>query len=126
MSWFFRRDDAILNSLPVKGSAGFFIDEFETSAFNTADFQKGKPKFDKFGYRLKKILERVSDLAMQHSCISDEAGRDNLKRRCQAFVEVELLSDALEAQKKGDRRKYNRLMWHIKECADVWNGWNPA
>jgi len=126
MSWFFQRDHATLNAISVKGAAGFFIDEFEESAFNTCDFVKDKPKFDRFGYRLKKILERVCDLAIQHSCITDEVGREDVKRRCRAVVEVELLFDALEAQKKGDIRKFNRLMRHIKQCADAWTGWNPA
>jgi hypothetical protein len=126
MSWFFQRDHAMLNTIPVKESTGFFINEFEESAFNTGDFQKDKPKFDGYGYRIKKILERVSDLAIQHSCITDESGRDNVKRQCRAVVEVEFLLDALKAQEKGDRIKFNRLMWHIKQCADVWAGWNPA
>jgi hypothetical protein len=126
MSWFFQRDHATLNAIPAKGSAGFFIDEFGESAFNTCDFVRDKPRFNGSGYRLKKILERVSDLAIQHSCINDDAGRDDVKRRCRAFVEVELLSDALEALKRGDRRRFYRQMWHIKKCVDVWAGWNPA
>jgi len=40
MSWFFQRDHATLNAIPVRESTGFFIDGFEDSAFNTEDFQK--------------------------------------------------------------------------------------
>jgi len=49
--------------------------EFMESAFNTNDFQKGKRPFDKYGYRIKKVLEQAKDLAILHSCISQPEGK---------------------------------------------------
>jgi hypothetical protein len=39
-------------------------DEFKESPFNTWDFQRGRKPFDKYGYRIKKVIERVKDLAI--------------------------------------------------------------
>jgi len=126
MSWFMRKDDALLGLIPGKVSKGFFVTEFEESAFNTCDFQKDAPKLDRYGYRIRKVMERIGDLAMQHSCIEDEKGRDGVRRMCKSVVESEFLIEALEAQKEGDRWKAKRLMGCVDECAKVWEGWNPA
>ena len=126
MSWFMRKNDELLNYIPVKGVSGFFVTDFEESAFNTCDFQKGKLKLDRYGYRIRKVMERIDDLAMRHSCIIDESGRRKVKRMCQSVIESEFLIEALEAQREGDRGKAKRLMERIDECAKVWEGWNPA
>lgn len=126
MSWFMRKDDALLEHIPIKNVKGFFVTEFEESAFNTCDFQNDKPKFNKYGYRIRKVMERVDDLAMQHSCIADAKGRAGVRKMCKGLVESEFLIEALDAQKGGDSRKAKRLMKRVEQCADVWRGWNPA
>jgi len=126
MSWFMGTDDELLNHIPIKDVKGFFVTEFEESAFNTCDFQKDAPKFDRYGYRIRKVMEKVGDLAMQHSCIKDEKGRAGVKRMCKGLVESEFLIEALDAQKDGDSRKAKWLMKRVEQCADVWKGWNPA
>lgn len=133
INWYLLQDVSLLLSLP-KPAKGDFIpvqldgDGYDESAFNTCDFHryKGNLSFDKYGYRLKKIMERVNDLAMMHSCISDVEARNNVKQRCRSFIENEFLIDALEAQKKGDNRKANRLFKYIEQCKQVWREWNPA
>ena len=129
MSWFLQKDHALINQIPGGKQTGFFISEFEDSAFNSCDFQTDAPKFDRYTYRIRKVMERIDDLAMQHSCITTPEGRDNVRRMCQGVIESEFLIEALEAQQKGDKRsveKANRLMEHVKKCAKVWEGWNPA
>jgi len=132
IAWFLKREHETLFSIPSedKNTNSFFIcpDDYKESAFNTCDFHryKGNLRFDKYGYRLKKIMERVNDLAMMHSCISDEEARYNVKQRCRSFIEKEFLIDALEAQKKGENRKANRLFKYIEKCKQVWREWNSA
>ena len=126
MSWFLRKDDALLEHIPMNDAKGFFVTEFEESAFNTCDFQSGAQKFDRYGYRIRKVMERIDELAMQHSCIADAKGRAGVRKMCKGLVESEFLIEAIEAQKAGDRRKAKRLMERVEQCADVWKGWNPA
>jgi hypothetical protein len=126
MSWFMRKDDALLGHIPAKVGKGFFVTEFEESAFNTCDFQNGAPKFDRYGYRIRKVMERVGDLAMQYSCIRSKEGRAGVRKMCKGLVESEFLIEALEAQKEGDRWKAKRLYKRVDECAKVWEGWNPS
>lgn len=126
MSWFLQKDNELLQFIPIKSVKGFFMTEFEESAFNTCDFQKDAPKFNRYGYRISKVMERIDDLAMRHSCIMDDSGRQKVKRMCQSVIESEFLIEALEAQEKGDRLKAKRLMERIDDCAKVWEGWNPA
>jgi len=126
MSWFMQKDDTLLEHIPIKDAKGFFVTEFDESAFNTCDFQNDVPKFNKYGYRIRKVMERVGDLAMQHSCIADVKGRDGVRKMCRGLVENEFLIEALDAQKEGDRTKAKRLMERVEQCADVWKGWNPA
>lgn len=52
--------------------------EFMESAFNTWDFQRMERLFDEYGYRVKRVLERVKDLALLHSCISQLEGRESI------------------------------------------------
>lgn len=126
MSWFMQKDDGVLRFIPAKVGKGFFVTEFEESAFNTCDFQNGAPKFDRYGYRIRKVMERVGDLAMQYSCIKSKEGRDGVRKMCKSLVESEFLIEALKAQKGGDMRKAKRLIGRVEECAKVWDEWNPS
>ena len=131
MSWFMHSEHSTLMSLPKPKRGDFIPVEMDengndVSQFNTCDFLKDMPRFNGYGYRIRKIMERIDDLAMQHSCISDESGRQKVKRMCQSVIESEFSIEALEAQEKGDMMKAKRLFDRIDECARVWEGWNPA
>ena len=65
------------------------------SAFNTHDFQKGLPAFNKYGYAMKKIMERVKDLAIMHSSISSSEGRTATLHRYEALVDYEFRDQLL-------------------------------
>jgi len=121
MSWFMRKDDALLEQIPAKGSTGIFIEEFEGSAFNTCDFQNDKPKFDRYGYRLRKVMERVRDLAMQYSCIESKEGKLDVRKMFDALMQSEFLIEAAKAMDDGDTWKGKRLYGHAYACDKVWD-----
>ena len=85
----------LLMMLPVnEEESDFFIPDCHVaddaySAFNTVDFQQTMKPFDKYGYAMKKIMERAKALAILHSSISREEGRQNIVRRFDSMVEFE-------------------------------------
>lgn len=93
ISWYLGQEHLVLLSLPEPEETGFLgvdFDEFgnDESAFNTHDYQRLHP-FDKYHWMLKKMCERVKDLAITHSCIRDEADRDKVKERFLNLVRSE-------------------------------------
>ena len=79
------------------------------SAFNTVDFQRQHTfNFDRYGYRLKKVYEKVQDLAVMHSVITNEACRLNVQLRYRALVDREFRGQVL------------RLVEIFKKCSDAY------
>lgn len=110
--------------------------EFMESAFNTWDFQKNKIPFDKYGYRIKKILEQVKELAMLHSCISQQEGRENIQRRYKSILENEFRTQILELVERVNRiedrekkaeiiQKITKLNIGIFQCKAIWEQYSP-
>jgi len=118
----------------------FFVGDYTTfdsdySAFNTHDYHSSVPSFDRFGYAMKKILERVKDLAILHSCISGLEDRQEVLRRYEALVDFEF-RDRLQALAgryrlaDADRRpalksKISALNRRILQCKKVWERYAP-
>ena len=111
--------------------------EFIESPFNTWDFQRTHKPFDKYAYRVKKVMEQVKDLALLHSCISQPEGRGNVRRRFETVVEnefrlpllglIEKYKDTFNEEKRADlRRKISKLSWHILECKAIWQRYSPG
>jgi hypothetical protein len=134
------RDFEILLMIPIQPRENDFWfsshQEFMESAFNTYDFQKDKKPFDKYGYRLKKIIEQVKDLAILHSCISQPEGRNNVYKRYQSIVENEFRSPILgfvnRVNKITDREKKAKIIQKIVklncgiyQCKTVWEQYSP-
>ena len=73
--------------------------------------------FDNYGYRIKKVLEQVKDLAMLHSCISQQEGRDNIYRRYKSIMENEFRGPILDLvdrlNKVTDREKRSEIIQKI-------------
>ena len=94
IQWYLMQDYAPLLSVPRQApDAGFFISEVDVtspdySAFSTHDFLDSLQPFNKYGYAMKKIMERIRDLAILHSSLSTEEGRRNTQRRYEAFLEA--------------------------------------
>jgi hypothetical protein len=101
------------------------------SAFNTVDFQESIKPFDKYGYAIKKLMDRVKALAILHSSISREEGRQNIVRRFDSLIEFEFREPLFsyvdrfkaaktEEQKERQKRKIGDLNRRILEARKTW------
>ena len=130
---YLRSQHWLLDLIPVAEPGwDFFVENFEESAFNTHDFQErqGRRSFDRYHYRVRKVLERVEDLAVLHSCLSWQGGRRNTRRRYEVLVEVEFRDKVLvlaEMYKRAYlerryeiKRRIAQLNKRIIECAVIW------
>lgn len=109
------------------------LDEFgnDVSAFNTIDFQRKRPEFDRNRYRNKKLLERAKDLAVLYSSTSGKAEKEDQKRRFFAFIDsshghrVQRLSEMYGWTKNEDKKatikaKIAELNREIIKMKAVW------
>ena len=111
LSWFMSKDFHLAMSLPKPKDDEWNMpvetDEEETLsfAFGSADFARQHPNtYNSQHYRLKKIYEKVEDLATTHAAISDDRReKQNTFERFKNLVEKEFRDEAmmyLEAYKK--------------------------
>ena len=116
----------------------FFIESFDESAFNTADFQRLHPlrPFDRYAYRIKKVMEKVMDLAIMHSCLTSSEGRLNTLRRYENLVESEFRAPpailaywhkkAFDSDRRFElKRKIAKLNRRILKCKMIWERYAP-
>ena len=108
----------------------------EYSAFHTVDFQRRLRPFNKYAYAMKKIMERVKDLAVLHSAISFKEGRMNILRRYEGFVDsqfrdrlvflAERFKKEIDEERRLEiRRKIAELNRRILECKRIWERYAP-
>jgi len=133
----------VIMMIPKQDPANdFFINDHivtdsEYSAFNTHDYQMQMRPFDKYGYAVKKIMERIKDMAIMHSCINDPTRRDAEKERYENLVELEFRCSLLEyvEQYKNSWSEYRRcwlkqkiaeLNRRIMECKRIWEQYAPS
>ena len=130
---------ATLLMIPVqKYEKEFFIDNWEQSAFNTEDFYRlYQPRtFNSYSYRIKKIMEQVSDLAILHGCISCPQGRRRIQNRFSNLVDFEFRNQALilikryrtssDPELKAElREKIGELNKRILQCKRIWEQYAP-
>jgi hypothetical protein len=101
------------------------------SAFNTWDFHRTQRPFNRYAYRIRKILEQVRNLAIYHSSTSQPEGKANIQRRYdnlvqnefrdRLFVLVERYQRAIdEGQRYELRRKIAELNRRIIQCQKIW------
>ena len=76
------------------------VSHHEDSAFNTHAFQKTVRPFNKYNYRMKKILERVKDLAVTHSCISQLENQKLVYEKFKKFMAYQFIDEIEELAKK--------------------------
>ena len=132
----------LLRMIPKQESENdFFIPDFNPSdegynAFNTVDFQRTLMPFDKYGYAMKKIIERVKELAIIHSSASFQDSRDHAYQRYEAFVDLKFrcqLLELVEEYKYTSRPEWRHIIKHrigqlnrkIMECRRVWEQYAP-
>lgn len=129
------REHALLFSIPKPEAPDFWavdLDEFgnNVSAFNTYDYERLYP-FNKYQWKLNRIYHRVKDLAITHSCASDEQGRFNIHQRYLNLVKSEFRKEGiiiLEHYKKYKiwMNKYRvfskieELNSRIRICKKIW------
>lgn len=132
-----RQDFEPLLRIPKQDTGNdFFTEDFQESAFNTHDFQKSLRPFKKYGYAMRKIMERVEELAIMHSCISSPEGRMNTLRRYEALVESEFRERLLVLVERFKRTTYDQRRFELKrkiaqlnlrimECKRIWERYSP-
>jgi hypothetical protein len=136
------REYELLMMLPASAERNdFFVSDFHVtdeaySAFNTVDFQRTMKPFDKYGYAIKKIMGRIKDLAILHSAISQDEGRENTLGRVKALVELEFRERLLryveqykasqsDARKLSLKKKIGEMNRRILECKRIWERYAP-
>ena len=137
---YLNKEFELLLLIPVEPREnGFWFEsdeEFKESAFNTWDFERMRRPFIKYGYRIKKVMEHIQDLALLHSCISQPEGRENIRRRFELVLINEFRDQLLNLVKRywntydEERRaelryKIARTSRHILECKAVWQKYSP-
>jgi hypothetical protein len=136
-------DFGLLTMIPKKDTEDDFfifdcnVTDPEYSAFNTHDYQRTQRPFNKYAYAMKKIMERVKDLAIMHSCISQPENQQAVYERFKSFMaftftdEVEELARQLHTidsynEQSQIRRKIAKLSGEIRKCMKIWAQYAPA
>ncbi len=133
-SWYMAKDHIVLLSIPkpfVEKNFWPEPDDAVTFAYGSVDFQRLRGDFDKYAYRIQKILDRVKDLAQSYSCISHDEGKKNIQARYEALVHREFRDKVIElaqAYHKNRlrmdyevvRAKIKEQYSHIIKCEKVW------
>lgn len=134
--WFVNKDLDLLKMIPVQEKDDFYIpfedDDSISFAFGSMDFQRLIPKFNKYQYKLKKIYERVKDLADTHAAISQQEGKDNTKQKYINLIETEFRDNAIILLKTyneyphlvNKEKLFERIAQtnsKILKCKDIWN-----
>jgi len=128
-------ENKIILDLPMPEDTEFWppieTDESLSFAFSSMDYQR-RNQFNKYHWKLKKIYEKIKDLAITYSCISDEQGKKNIHQRFKNVVEKEFRDRAvmlIETYKKhsvwvNKHKLFNEieeLNSKIKKCKKIWN-----
>jgi hypothetical protein len=133
--WYVSQDFKLLLLIPVhpRENEIWFSDyeEFRTSTFNTYDFERIQPPFDRYGYRVKKVPEKVKDLAILYSCLTSAEGREHTLGRYENLVNREFrdelmnLIDKYQMPEDRDEKmclkpKIAKVSQRIMKCKEVW------
>lgn len=134
INWYLSQEHLALTSIPKQESDFWTVELDElgdnVSAFNTHDFERLHP-FNKYHYKLKKIYEKMKDLAITHSCISNEEGRKNTRQRFVNLVEKEFSDEGkmlLDTYKRYPQwvNKYKlferieEINSKVRKCKSIW------
>jgi len=117
--------------------ADFDVDDSEYSAFNSIDFQRMLKPFDKYSYAMKKVMERVKDLALLHSVINSPEGRIHTRQRYETLIELEFRDNLKKLVKRyketvNEERKFlqkgriGKLNRRILEAKIIWEQFAPC
>jgi hypothetical protein len=99
-------------------------------------FKTDRKPFDKYGYAMQKIMERVRDLAIMHSSISNPVDRAMVAQRFENFLDIKFRDRLAEliVQYKNSwsiekrstlKRKIAELNRRILEARKIWARYAP-
>ena len=130
----------LIMMIPETDYDDFFICDYtpqdaEYSAFNTHDYQRKQRPFNKYSYAVRKIMERVKDLAILHSCISSPRRRKDEYAKYVSLVDSEFrnrLNALVSKYQYADsesrpelKRKIAALNRRILKCRKIWEHYAP-
>jgi len=130
--------EALLTIPLQKFEGDFFVENWEESAFNTEDYYRMYPNmgFNRYSFRIKKILQEVEHLAILYSCISDNQGRQRTFNRYKTLVDKEFRNKALfligkyritndSEERLALREKISEMNKRILQCKKIWEQYAP-
>ena len=142
IGWFLGREWALLDCVPIQKREGWFppvqIEEVgpdmfvDVSHFNTMDFERLSGfRFDFVHWRHRKVLERIRDLAITYSVLSDSEGKRRTFERFRRLVEGEYRDEAVMIVEHLRRHgvwlnreravaRIDSLNRKIRDCKRVW------
>ena len=105
--------------------------DYQESTFNTYDFQITQAPFNKYAWRIKKVVEKIRDLAIYHSSTSQPEGKERIQKKYEIVVDNEyrnLLRYWVEQYKRAAdeeriyqaKRRIAELNRRILLCQKVW------
>ncbi len=89
LHWYLAKEHAILLSIPKPPVERDFWPEPDDAlaySYGSTDYANIRGEFDIKGYKIRKVLERIKDLAETHSCISHDEGKRNIKTRYEEIL----------------------------------------
>jgi len=136
--WYLQTDFSLIRMIPVQAEKDFFSFDITdpTSAFNTHDFQRTIEPFDRYGYAMKKIMERVKDLAILHSVVGSDEDRLQIQKRYESLVEIEFRAQlvnllvrfrltASQYRTQKIKQRIGEINRRILECKRIWEQYAP-
>lgn len=135
ISWYLSLDYLPLTIIPAVATEKFVIevDEFgnNVTAFNTVDYLRLNP-FSKYHYRIKKMYERVKQLAIAFSTNSTREGKEIAIERFKQLINSEFRDKVIEILRtltiNPEHPKKNDLLEKIQDynakirrCRQIWD-----
>ena len=126
---FIKRDFFLLRQFEESANGGLI----DVSAYNTWDFIRGNEdwEFDKYKYFTDKVAEKVEDLAILHSAVSDLKDKESIRNRFISVVNskyrnyalrlVSMLELTKDKEKKAElREKIDERNKQIRRLRAIW------
>jgi hypothetical protein len=126
LHWFMTKDYHMIMTLPATTSGQWFPPD------ESADYARLHPDtFDRAAYRIKKIYERVKDLADTYAAVSHEHSKKHTHEKYVSLIEKEFRDKAvmyLESYRQNPQwvdkqecfRRIRELNCLIMKCKEIW------
>ena len=125
---YFQSEYAPILLIPNAEENDFFsLDLMDDGAFGTHDFQKLLNPFDKYRFAMKKIMERIRDLAILYSVVQSSEDKAEIHKRYQRVLDNEFRNRLTCLEHKygsayaiGSENRMNELKYRIREGERTW------